>query len=128
MKDYTTISHCGIGEQIAEKLLTNRARYIKRNQGIKQTNIDTWNKWCGENPELVKCTEPKGGFTVFPRYRNRLGSSKFAERLLKDEGVLVAPGDQFGVERHFRINIGTKGDTFARGLERLGRFMRRIMK
>jgi aspartate/methionine/tyrosine aminotransferase len=128
MKDYTTISHCGIGEHLAEKILTNRARYIKRNHTIRQANIDTWNNWCKENPELVKCTDPKGGFTVFPRYKNRLGSSKFAERLLKDEGVMVSPGDQFGVERHLRINIGTKGETFANGLERIGRFMRRIMK
>jgi aspartate/methionine/tyrosine aminotransferase len=128
MKDYTTISHCGIGEKIAEKLLTNRARYIKRNQTIRQANIDMWNSWCRDNPELMKCTNPAGGFTVFPRYKNRLGSSKFAERLLKEEGVMVAPGDQFGVERHLRINIGTRGDTFSRGLERIGRFMRRIMK
>ena len=76
----------------------------------------------------MKCTDPAGGFTVFPRYKSRLGSSKFAERLLKEEGVMVSPGDQFGVERHLRINIGTRGDTFARGLERIERFMRRIIK
>jgi aspartate/methionine/tyrosine aminotransferase len=68
------------------------------------------------------------GFTVFPRYKNRLGSGKFAERLLKEEGVMLSPGEQFGVERHLRINIGTKGDTLANGLERIGRFMRRVMK
>ncbi len=127
MKDYTTLSHCGIGEQIAERLLTNRARYVKRNLTIRQANLDTWRAWRKENPDLVTCTDPLGGFTVFPRYKNRLGSSKFSERLLKEEGVLVSPGDQFGVERHLRINIGTRGDTFARGLERIGSFMRRIM-
>jgi hypothetical protein len=128
MKDYTTISHCGIGEQIAEKLLTNRARYLKRNQTIRQANMLTWNKWCADNPDLVKCSTPMAGFTVFPRYKNRLGSGKFAERLLKEEGVMLSPGEQFGVERHLRINIGTKGDTLADGLERIGRFMRRVMK
>jgi aspartate/methionine/tyrosine aminotransferase len=59
---------------------------------------------------------------------DRLGSGKFAERLLKEEGVMLSPGEQFGVERHLRINIGTKGDTLADGLERIGRFMRRVMK
>ena len=128
MKDYTTLSHCGIGEMIAERLLTNRARYIKRNQMIKQANLDTWNAWCEENPDLVTCANPKGGFTVFPRYKNRLGSSKFSERLLKEEGVMVSPGDQFGVERHLRINIGMKGETLSQGLSRIGRFMRRTLK
>lgn len=128
MKDYTTLSHCGIGEQIAERLLANKTRYLKRNMALRQANFDTWNAWCKENPDLVSCTVPQGGFTVFPRYKNRLGSSKFSERLLKEEGVLVSPGDQFGVERHLRINIGTKGETLARGLERIGRFMKRVAK
>jgi aspartate/methionine/tyrosine aminotransferase len=128
MKDYTTLSHCGIGEMLAERMLTNKARYIKRNQGIRQANLDTWNAWTKENPDLVTCAQPAAGFTVFPRYKNRLGSSKFAEKLLKEEGVRVSPGDHFGIERHLRINIGTKGDTFAQGLTHLGRFMRRVMK
>ncbi|MDP2901451.1 MAG: aminotransferase class I/II-fold pyridoxal phosphate-dependent enzyme [Candidatus Bathyarchaeota archaeon] len=128
MKDYTTLSHCGIGEKIAERLLANRARYVKRNMAIRQANVDTWNAWCKENPDLVTCTDPQGGFTVFPRYKNRLGSSKFSERLLKEEGVMVSPGDQFGVERHLRINIGTKGETLGKGLERMGRFMKRVVK
>ncbi len=128
MKDYTTLSHCGLGEIFAERLLTNRTRYIRRNQTIRQTNIDTWNAWIKENPDLVTCVQPAAGFTIFPRYKNRLGSAKFAEKLLKEEGVRVSPGDHFGVERHLRINIGAKGDTFAKGLERIGRFMRRVMK
>ncbi|MGD0802641.1 MAG: aminotransferase class I/II-fold pyridoxal phosphate-dependent enzyme [Candidatus Bathyarchaeia archaeon] len=128
MKDYTTLSHCGIGEQIAEKLVSNRARYLKRNQSIKEANTKTWATWKESNSDLVTCVEPKGGFTVFPRYKNRLGSTKFTERLLKEEGVMVSPGDQFGVERHLRINIGTKGDTLSNGLERIGRFMHRILK
>jgi len=128
MKDYTTLSHCGLGEMFAERLLTNRARYIRRNQLIRQANMETWNAWTKANSDLVTCATPAAGFTIFPRYKNRLGSSKFAERLLKEERVKVTPGDHFGVERHLRINIGTKGETFAQGLEHLGRFMRRIMK
>jgi aspartate/methionine/tyrosine aminotransferase len=128
MKDYTTLGHCGIGEHIAERLLSNKGRYIQRNQSIRHTNILTWDKWCADNPDLMRCMTPPAGFTVFPRYKNRIGSGKFAERLLKEEGVLVSPGEHFGVERHLRINIGTKGDAFAQGLERIGRFMHRVMK
>ncbi len=128
MKDYTTLSHCGIGEQIAERLMSNRARYLKRNLSIRVANAATWAAWCKENSDLITCVEPNGGFTVFPRYKNRLGSTKLVERLLKEEGVMVSPGDQFGVERHLRINIGTKGETLDNGLERIGRFMRRILK
>jgi aspartate/methionine/tyrosine aminotransferase len=128
MKDYTTLSHCGIGEGIAERLLTNLTRYLKRNMSIRLSNMATWGAWSKENSDLVTYAEPKGGFTVFPRYKNRLGSTKFAERLLKEEGVLVSPGDQFGVERHLRINIGSRGEALSNGLDRLGRFMRRVMK
>jgi len=127
MKDYTTLSHCGIGEKIAEKLLMNRARYIKRNATIRQTNTQIWNQWCEVNRDIINCVSPASGFTAFPKYRNRLGSIKFAERLLREEGVMVSPGAQFGVDRHLRINLGTRGETLAQGLERLGKFMRRIV-
>jgi aspartate/methionine/tyrosine aminotransferase len=127
MKDYTTLSHCGIGDKIAEKLLMNRDRYIKRNAAIRQTNTQIWNKWCEVNNDIISCVYPSSGFTAFPKYRNRLGSIKFAERLLREEGVMVSPGAQFGVDRHLRINLGSRGDTLAQGLERLGKFMRRIV-
>ena len=126
MKDYTTLSHCGIGEQIAEKLLRNRDRYIKRNLTISRANVAAFAKWVEENPNLVSCVPPRGGFTAFPKYRNRLGSKKFCERLLRDEGVMLSPGDHFGVDKHLRINLGSKGDAFAEGLKRIEAFMRRI--
>jgi aspartate/methionine/tyrosine aminotransferase len=128
MKDYTTLSHCGIGEVIAEKLLTNKARYIKRNMGIRQDNLKALNEWAGEEGDLLNWAEPTAGFTIFPKYRCRLGSSKLCERLLKEEGVLLSPGDHFGVEKHLRINIGMRGESLPTGLERLARFMRRILK
>jgi len=128
MKDYTTLSHCGIGESIAERLLANKARYIKRNIGIRQDNLRSLAEWATEENDLLNWAEPAAGFTIFPKYRCRLGSSKLCERLLKEEGVLLSPGDHFGVEKHLRINIGTKGDTLPLGLERLARFMRRILK
>ena len=90
--------------------------------------METWKAWCKENNDLISCVDPKGGFTAFPKYRNRIGSSKFAEKLLKEEKVLVCPGDQFGIEKHLRINLGTKGDTLLQGLERITRFMRRQIK
>ena len=128
MKDYTTLSHCGIGEQIAEKLLQNRSRFIKRNMGIRQANTEVFKKWMIENNDLVTCVEPIAGYTAFPKYKNRLGSSKFCEKFLKEEKVLLSPGDQFGVEKHLRINIGSKVDDLVVGLERLTRFMRRMLK
>jgi aspartate/methionine/tyrosine aminotransferase len=128
MKDYTTLSHCGIGELLAERLLQNRVRYIKRNMDIRKTNMEIFQKWIAENADLVTLVEPTAGFTAFPKYKNRLGSSKFCERLLKEEKVLLSSGDQFGVEKYLRINIGSKVDTLKVGLERLTRFMRRMMK
>jgi aspartate/methionine/tyrosine aminotransferase len=126
MKDYTTLSHCGIGEQIAERLLRNRDRYIKRNLTISKANIAAFNKWVEESPDLVSCVPPRGGFTAFPKYRSRLGSKRFCERLLREEGVMLSPGDHFGVDKHFRINLGTKGGTFAEGLRRIETFMKKI--
>ena len=39
-------------------------------------------------------------------------------------GVLVAPGDCFGMPAHFRLGFAATGDRFPLGLERLYQFLR----
>jgi len=39
---------------------------------------------------------------------------------------MLSPGDHFGVDKHLRINLGSKGEVFAEELRRIEAFMKRI--
>lgn len=59
-----------------------------------------------KNNELFELADTAGTFYLFPKIKNNsLKAEIFALRLLKEEGVLVLPGDDFGVKNGEFIRI-----------------------
>jgi aspartate/methionine/tyrosine aminotransferase len=123
MKDYTTLGHSGIGENIASTLLRKRAQLMKRNQEISIWNLDTLDTWIKARGDVFHWWKPEAGFTGFPGYMLSLDSEELCRRLLKDKGVLLSPGNYFGVDHHLRINTGSAPGVLEAGLERLAGFV-----
>ena len=71
----------------------------------------------------IELSEPEGAFYAFPRVRGLRESLDFAQGLLAEEDVGVAPGFTFGPgnEDHFRL-------CFAKSHERLETALRRIVR
>ena len=76
---------------------------------------------------LLSYSEPEGTFYVFPNF-SRYGNSDetLAMRLLKEEGVVTAPGSGFGEagKGHLRISYSISYDQLTEAMERLKKFMR----
>jgi len=107
LKDYTTLSHSGIGEYLSIIALQreNRSRYIKRNLEISKANLSILSNWIDNNRDMISWVSPKAGFTAFPEYDLPLSSEEFCKKFLEEEQVLISPGEYFGVDKHFRINF-----------------------
>ncbi len=75
----------------------------------------------GHHPRIV-LSEPEGAFYAFPRLQGMQSSLEFAEGLLRECDVGVAPGYTFGPgnEEHFRL-------CFAQSHQRLTEALRRIV-
>ena len=83
----------------------------------------------GLNDLGLECRLPGGAFYAFPSISKfGLTSEEFAERLLKEEKVLVVPGDVFGAggEGHVRCCYATATVKLEEALERIGRFVGRL--
>jgi aspartate aminotransferase len=82
----------------------------------------------------VASTEPQGAFYVFPNVSAALrpdgvkDTLEFAARLLQHEYVSVVPGEAFGAEGYVRISYATSRHELERGLARLDKFVRNLMK
>ncbi|HKZ53287.1 MAG TPA: pyridoxal phosphate-dependent aminotransferase [Candidatus Acidoferrales bacterium] len=76
----------------------------------------------------LRCTEPQGAFYVYPnlgewmRARGVQSTTEVAERLLKEVGVVVVPGEAFGTAEHIRISYATSMERIEEGLRRLEKF------
>jgi aspartate/methionine/tyrosine aminotransferase len=127
VKDYTTLSHSGIGEYLSLIALQreNRLKYIRRNLEFSKANLSILSKWMDKHQDMLSWVAPKAGYTAFPAYNLPLSSEEFCQKFLEEEHVLISPGEYFGVEKHFRINIGCEERTFIEALTRLETFMNR---
>ncbi|TDX51416.1 aminotransferase class I/II-fold pyridoxal phosphate-dependent enzyme [Orenia marismortui] len=83
----------------------------------------------GFNDLGLKCFKPKGSFYVFPSIKSTgLSSEEFAERLLKEEGVVVIPGNVFGSsgEGFIRCSYASSLDNIYEALTRIERFVNKL--
>jgi len=128
IKDYTSLSHSGLGEYLAIQALRRetRERINKRNLEFSKSNLPVLSRWIEQEKAVLSCVQPKAGFTAFPKYNLPLSSEELCNRFLTEEKVLLAPGEQFGVDKHFRINIGCPQETMSTVLKRMSAFLKRI--
>jgi aspartate/methionine/tyrosine aminotransferase len=61
--------------------------------------------------------------TVFPWLADGGDGREFCRALMR-RGVLLAPGDCFGMPNHFRLGFAASGEKFANALERVSEFLR----
>ncbi len=126
-KDYTTLSHSGIGEYLATLALesTNLSRYLDRAKAIIRVHRTILADWIASHRTLVTWVVPTAGHTAFVRYHLSVDSETLAARLLAETGVLVAPGDHFESPNHLRIRYSCDRDTLTKGLEAISGFLHR---
>ena len=75
----------------------------------------------------IELTEPRGAFYAFPRLRGLRSSLAFAEGVLAEENVGIAPGYTFGPgnDEHFRVCFAQSHDRLREGLDRIVRYIER---
>ena len=75
----------------------------------------------------IELSEPVGAFYAFPRLRGLRNSLDFAQGLLAEEDVGVAPGYTFGPgnEEHFRICFAKSHERLETALQRIVRYLDR---
>ena len=85
--------------------------------------------WKRFNDMGLHCFEPRGAFYCFPNISSTgLGDDEFCERLLKEEKVVVVPGNAFG-ERgkgHVRACYASSMEQIHEACDRIERFVARI--
>jgi len=85
--------------------------------------------WKRFNDMGLHCFEPKGAFYCFPNITSTgLSDDEFCERLLKEEKVVVVPGNAFG-ERgrgHVRACYASSLEQIGDAMDRIERFIARV--
>src|SRR5690606_9706991 len=77
-------------------------------------------------PGIFSVVPPQASAMSFVRFDLPVSSREFATRLRREEGLLVIPGDCFGMDDHIRVSSALPEPTLDAGLARLTALALRI--
>lgn len=123
-RSHFTVSNTALGEQLAALALRHSNTIYARTRKVSQKNLALLDGFMSEHQDLLDWVRPGGGMTAFPWLRDRADSREFCCKLAA-RGVLIVPGDCFGMRSHFRVGFGASADRFGAAIERFGEFLHR---
>jgi aspartate/methionine/tyrosine aminotransferase len=119
--DYTTTTTTALSAALGQLALQpeRQARIFTRTHTIAQKNYQRLATWLEQHAHWLTWIPTKIGGLAFFRYSLDIPSGQLAQHFIHSEHVLLAPGEYFGAEQHFRI--GYSVPQLSEGLERLSR-------
>jgi aspartate/methionine/tyrosine aminotransferase len=116
--DYITIGPGTISDLAARVAVrdANRKRLFDRGTEAARCNLALFARWVAGLDGLLEYVEPKAGAFAFVKYRSSVPSAELAERIRRNQDVLVVPGAYLGMEGYLRLSIGVPSETLEAGL------------
>jgi len=126
-KDYTSITTGAISEYVANIVLQpeKRQQIMDRSKHILMENLALLQQWVDENSDWVSFVPPKAGGMAFIKYELDMNSTKLVHEFRTKLGILLLPGDVYGMDGYFRVGIGAPAEHLEIGLERIAKFVRK---
>jgi len=126
--DYTTIGPSGASDHLAavaldplvrEKLLDRTRRILNANYPVMETWLKTFGDTFSWHP-------PAAGAICWAHYRGAIPALEIVEKLRAQHGVLLCPGDHFGMPGFLRFGYGGELQHFQEALAETERGLRRL--
>ena len=122
-REYVSVSNTPIGEFLGEIAIRNRQKILARTREVTCANLELLDHVLAEHADILDWIRPRGGMTGFARLISGASARHFCEAAL-EHGLLLAPGDCWGVSDHFRIGFGVGREWYPRAMDRLSELLR----
>src|SRR5262245_23894316 len=124
IRSYFTISNTPVGEAMAVTAVQNRDAIFSRVRRIATANLAALDRFFAGLSDVIGWVRPRGGMISFPWLIGERDSREFCSRAA-EHGILLAPGDCFGMPSHFRLGFGVVEAGFSDALAELKDLLRR---
>jgi hypothetical protein len=108
--DYTTIGPSGVSDHLATLALQPavRERLLARTRAILRENYPVLEQWLKSFGPAFTWVPPQAGAICFARYRSSMDGEALVERVRAGQGVLLVPGEHFGMPGFLRFGFGNE--------------------
>jgi aspartate/methionine/tyrosine aminotransferase len=119
--EYTTISATMLANKLAAIAFSPqvRPRLIQRARDYIRRGFPILDGWLESHEGIFALVPPQAAAIAFVRYHLDVNSTALVERLIHEKGVLIVPGDHFGLDHHLRISFGLPPEYLRAGLDRI---------
>lgn len=114
-RSYIAWSGSPVLEALALHAMRNRSAILQRVTDVASANLKALCAFMARVSGVLAWVPPRAGFVAFPWFRDGRDSRPFCE-WMAERGVLLAPGDCFGMPEHMRIGFGSQPDGIAAAL------------
>jgi aspartate/methionine/tyrosine aminotransferase len=117
--DYTSITAGILSHNIGEIALEPemRQKILSRNRSMLNENLAATVEWVNKHGDLFRFIPPQAGGMAFMHYNLDINSTELAEWLRTEKSVFIVAGDCYGMDRYFRIGVGSEKDYLLNGLD-----------
>lgn len=117
-REYFSISNTIPGEFLAEIAVRHRDIVLGRTRDVASKNLGLLDRVMADHGDTLDWVRPEGGMTAFVRLRSGADARPFCEAAIC-RGLLLTPGDCFGMPDHFRLGFGVGAERFPEAMARL---------
>jgi aspartate/methionine/tyrosine aminotransferase len=128
--DYLTLTPNYISERLACIALQpeRREQLMSRTRAILRRQLPRLEAWIHTHDDIFTYIPPVAGAIAFVRYKLPLSSTALMNRVMKEQSVLIMPGDFFGMGKYLRLGYGYDLDYTLRGLARVDQVLNALKK
>ncbi|WP_373551405.1 aminotransferase class I/II-fold pyridoxal phosphate-dependent enzyme [Haliscomenobacter sp.] len=106
-KDYLSICNNAPSEVLATIALNNQAKFVGPNILKISNNLKLFKSFCERNAHFLNFHLPNSGSTAFVELKIKETAMEFAEKLVRDTGIMILPSETFDYgTKHTRIGFG----------------------
>jgi aspartate/methionine/tyrosine aminotransferase len=126
--EYTVIGPAYLNDRLAQIALRpeKRAAILQRTRSYIRRGFPVLEAWMADHGRAFSLVPPQAAAIAFVRYDLDVNSTVLVERLIREESVLIVPGDHFGLDQHLRISFGLPHDYLRAGLDRIHHLIGRL--
>ena len=109
LKDYLTICGSAPSEALALIALRVKDAIIERNNTIVKENLKLLKNFVERYSDIFSLSDPQAGSIAFVEYKGSGTVDAFAQKCVKEQGVMILPGSTFDYPgNYFRVGLGRK--------------------
>jgi aspartate/methionine/tyrosine aminotransferase len=128
--DYLTLTPNYVSERLARIALepARRDQLIERTRTILRRQLPRLEAWIHRHDDIFTYVPPVAGAIAYVRYKLPISSTALMNRVMKEQSVLIMPGEFFGMGKYLRLGYGYDLDYTLRGLARVEQVLNALKK